>query len=74
VLSFTADTAQLRAAAHGLARLGRSGRLGRLTLQRLDGVDVLDRATLQTPAALALAGAGFGTTPRGLRLGLGEER
>nr|WP_024288761.1 DEAD/DEAH box helicase [Cellulomonas sp. KRMCY2] len=68
LLSFDARPAMLAAAARALAATARTGRLGRLTLYRLDGVDLLDRVTLGTPAAKALAEAGFGTTPRGLRL------
>ncbi|HEY3436699.1 MAG TPA: ATP-dependent helicase [Actinotalea sp.] len=68
LLSFTQDAAALRAAARLLSRTAESGRLGRLLVQRLDGADVLDRTTLDTPVAQALAEAGFGTTPRGLRL------
>ena len=68
LLSFDARPAVLGAAARALAATAGTGRLGRLTLHRLDGVDLLDRATLDTPAAKALGAAGFGTTPRGLRL------
>jgi hypothetical protein len=42
--------------------------MGRPTLQRIDGADLLDRHTLATPVARALAEAGFATTPRGLRV------
>lgn len=68
VLSFTTDPDELGPAARALAETTASGRLGRLTLQRIDGADVLDRATLDAPVAGALAAAGFATTPRGLRL------
>jgi ATP-dependent Lhr-like helicase len=68
LLSFTQDAAALRAAARLLSGTAESGRLGRLLVQRVDGADVLDRTTLDTPVARALAEAGFGTTPRGLRL------
>jgi len=68
VLTFTEDATVLRAAATALAAQARRGALGRLTVQRLDGAEVLDRTTLATPAARALAAAGFATTPRGLRV------
>ena len=68
VLTFTTLEAPLAAAADALAAHARRATLGRLTVQRLDGADVLDRTTLATPAARALAAAGFATTPRGLRV------
>jgi len=74
VLSFTgardetAAAAHLRTGALALADMVRSGRLGRVALRRLDGAEVLDREVLAGRAARALADAGFGTTPRGLRL------
>ena len=68
VLSFTDKPPVLAAAASALAETASTGRLGRLTVTRVDGVDVLDRAALDTPVARALHHAGFGTTPRGLRL------
>jgi ATP-dependent Lhr-like helicase len=68
VLSFTEDHGMLAAAARALAATARGGRLGRLTLQRIDGAEVLDHATLDGPVATALAAAGFAATPRGLRL------
>lgn len=68
VLSFTDDLPVLSAGATALAATAATGRLGRLTVTRVDGVDVLDRAALDTPVARALRHAGFGTTPRGLRL------
>ncbi|WP_149204796.1 Lhr family ATP-dependent helicase [Actinotalea subterranea] len=68
VLSFSQDHDSLAAAAHALATTARTGRLGRLTLQRADGAELVDRETLATPLARALSAAGFGTTPRGLRL------
>ena len=68
VLSFTRDVGLLAAAARGLATTAAAGRLGRLTLQRVDGADVLDRATLDGAVATALVAAGFAATPRGLRL------
>lgn len=68
LLSFTEDEAALAAAARALAATARGGALGRLTLSRADGSAVLDRDTLAGPLARALAEAGFGVTPRGLRL------
>jgi ATP-dependent Lhr-like helicase len=41
----------------------REGLLGRLTVERADGVGVLN-----SPLGLALEEAGFHATPRGLRL------
>ncbi|WP_182113608.1 ATP-dependent helicase [Actinotalea sp. JY-7876] len=74
LLSFTPEPSALAAASAALAGAVRDGRLGRLTLQRADGEDLLDRAALTTPLAAALARAGFGTTPRGLRLDPGTVR
>ena len=68
LLSFTDDEAALLGAARALADTARGGALGRLTLSRADGAAVLDRETLAGPLARALAEAGFGVTPRGLRL------
>lgn len=68
LLSFSEEDAALGIAAHALADAARSGALGRLTLSRADGAAVLDRETLAGPLARALAAAGFGVTPRGLRL------
>jgi ATP-dependent Lhr-like helicase len=74
-LSFTGDRDEaaarrhLAAGAAALVDLVRQARIGRVTLGRLDGSEVLDRAVLASPAAVALVGAGFTTTPRGLRVG-----
>ena len=68
LLSFSDDDAELLAAARALATTARGGALGRLTLSRADGSAVLDRQTLDGPLGRALAEAGFGVTPRGLRL------
>ncbi|WP_146819280.1 Lhr family ATP-dependent helicase [Actinotalea fermentans] len=68
LLSFTDADPALLAAARALADTARTGALGRLTLSRADGAAVLDRETLAGPLARALAEAGFGVTPRGLRL------
>lgn len=68
-LSFDRGGRRLAAAATALVGAARTGVLGRVTLSRLDGLDVLDRTTLATPAAAALVAAGFTVTPRGLRAG-----
>jgi ATP-dependent Lhr-like helicase len=68
-LTFDAGPRELAAAATGLVCAVRGGHLGRLTVHRIDGLDVLDRATLANPVAEALVAAGFGVTPRGLRVG-----
>ena len=53
----------LQPAVDALALAVRDGQLGRLTVERADGVAVLD-----SPLAAALEHAGFHATPRGLRL------
>jgi ATP-dependent Lhr-like helicase len=63
LLSWSEDPAELHSAAAGLADAVRRGALGRLSVERADGVSVLE-----TPLAEALAKAGFSATPRGLRL------
>jgi ATP-dependent Lhr-like helicase len=68
LLSFTADAPALGRAATALAAAVRTGALGRLTLGRADGSALLDRHVLAGPVARALTDAGFGVTPRGLRL------
>ena len=68
LLSFSSAPEELLAATTALAATARAGRLGRFTLSRADGAGLLDRDVLAGPLATALAGAGFGTTPRGLRL------
>ncbi|NLE72148.1 MAG: ATP-dependent helicase [Actinomycetales bacterium] len=68
LLSFSDDPDLLAPAARALADAARGGALGRLTVSRADGAAVLDRETLAGPLARALADAGFGLTPRGLRL------
>jgi ATP-dependent helicase Lhr and Lhr-like helicase len=68
LLSFTEDPSVLAAAAGALTATARTGHLGRLTVQRVDGAELLDRATLDRPVVRALTAAGFATTPRGLRL------
>jgi len=65
LLSWTDDTALLQSAADALALAVREGALGRLTVEKADGASVLRP---DHPLAIALAGAGFHATPRGLRL------
>jgi len=65
LLSFTDDATLLAAAADALALAVREGALGRLTVERADGTGLLGS---DHPLVAALAGAGFHTTPRGLRL------
>lgn len=69
VLTFTDHPDLLRLAAGRLADVVRTERLGRITLVRADGSDLLGQAgTSTTPLGHALTEAGFGPTPRGLRL------
>ncbi|MGV8910113.1 MAG: ATP-dependent helicase [Propionicimonas sp.] len=63
LLSWSDDPALLAPASSALA--GAVHALGRLTVQKVDGESVLGSGQ---PLALALAAAGFGLTPRGLRL------
>ncbi len=65
LLSWTDEPALLEPAAVALAGAVHAGALGRLTVQRVDGESVLGS---DHPLAGALASAGFGLTPRGLRL------
>jgi ATP-dependent Lhr-like helicase len=62
VLTFTDDAGDLAAAAGSIAATVRSG-LGRLSVERVDGVFVLE-----TPLGDALRDAGFTATPQGIRL------
>ncbi len=64
-LTWSADAAQLGAAASGLAGLIHSGRLAALTVEKVDGQPALDG---RHPFASALLTSGFHQTPRGLRL------
>ena len=64
-LTWTADTADLAASARGLADAVHARRLGRLTVERIDGEPVVGG---DQPFAAALLEAGFGPTPKGLRL------
>jgi len=63
LLSWSDDTARLRAAADALALAVRDGALGTLRVERADGEMVT-----ATGLGDALAAAGFHVTPRGLRL------
>jgi ATP-dependent Lhr-like helicase len=65
LLSWTDSAALLEPAAEALARAVHAGALGKLTVERVDGESVLGT---DAPLARALASAGFGLTPRGLRL------
>ncbi|MFC8192729.1 DEAD/DEAH box helicase [Cellulomonas sp. NPDC057328] len=68
LLTFSDDAAVLGAAADALVEAARRRHAGRLTVGRIDGAEVLSGDVLSSPAATALTGAGFVTTPRGLRL------
>ncbi|MGH3621422.1 MAG: Lhr family helicase, partial [Sciscionella sp.] len=63
LLSFTSDETVLHAAADALAATVRNGWLDQLTVQRADGTTALG-----SKLADVLTGAGFRTTPKGLRL------
>ena len=65
LLSWSDDPARLEPAAAGLADAVHRGALGKLTVAKVDGESVLGT---QAPLAAALASAGFGLTPSGLRL------
>ncbi|MGE9781277.1 ATP-dependent helicase [Janibacter sp. G368] len=71
LLSWESDEEVLAEAARGLADAVHRGALGLLTVQRADGAAVLGS---EEPLALALTGAGFTMTPRGLRLRPGGRR
>ncbi|WP_127130794.1 ATP-dependent helicase [Georgenia sp. SYP-B2076] len=65
LLSFTEDAALLEPATAALGGAAATGALGALTVQRLDGAPALEaRGALRQ----GLEAAGFGPTPRGLRL------
>ena len=66
LLNFSPDAAAQRAAAGALAELVGSGRVGGVLVERVDGVAVLEAGATDT--AEALGSAGFGRTPRGMRL------
>jgi ATP-dependent Lhr-like helicase len=63
LLTFTEDPEVLQSAADALALAAREGGLGRLRVEKADGEEVFD-----TPLAAALAGAGFRSTGKDLRL------
>ena len=63
LLSFTAERAELVAAAHALAGAVHEGWLGTLAVERADGV-----GSLGSELAEVLTEAGFRVTPKGLRL------
>ncbi len=65
LLSWTDSGDLLEPAAAALADAVHAGALGRLTVEKVDGAPVLGS---DSPLARALASAGFGLTPRGLRL------
>ncbi|UNX55939.1 DEAD/DEAH box helicase [Georgenia sp. TF02-10] len=65
LLSFTRAESLLAPAAAALATVAASGALGPLTVRRIDGAPALDSAD---PLGGVLRAAGFGPTPRGLRL------
>jgi ATP-dependent Lhr-like helicase len=67
LLTWSEDADRLQPAADALALAVREGALGRLTVERADGIGVLD-PSLGAPLVRALADAGFSATPRGLRL------
>ncbi|PKQ30846.1 MAG: ATP-dependent helicase [Actinobacteria bacterium HGW-Actinobacteria-2] len=65
LLSFTEDAADLALAASALADAVHAGYLGRMTVTKVDGEAALGSSQ---PLAQALAAAGFGLTPQGLRV------
>ena len=65
LLSWSDSVELLGPAASALAEAVHAGALGKLTVERVDGESVLGS---DSPLARALASAGFGLTPRGLRL------
>ncbi|MCA0436675.1 MAG: DEAD/DEAH box helicase [Austwickia sp.] len=65
LLCYSEDPPTLAGAAEALAQAVHSGALGRLTVEKADGAAILGS---DHPLITALAGAGFHTTPRGLRL------
>jgi ATP-dependent Lhr-like helicase len=65
LLSWSDDPHLLEPAATALAEAVHTGALGKLTVEKVDGERALGSSQ---PLAQALAAAGFGLTPRGLRL------
>ncbi len=68
LLTFTDDVDALSPAMGALATAVRQGALGRLTVERADGENILSTGQRSSALRLALEGAGFIATPRGLRL------
>ncbi len=68
LLTFTEDVDVLGPAMGALAGAVRQGALGRLTVERADGETILGTGDRSSALRLALEGAGFVATPRGLRL------
>jgi ATP-dependent helicase Lhr and Lhr-like helicase len=66
LLTWSDDDALLGPAALSLSEAGRRGALGRMTVEKADGEQILGGGS--TPLREALDGAGFVSTPRGLRL------
>ncbi len=65
LLSFSEDPTMLGVAAVALADAVHAGHLGRMTVTKVDGEAALGSSQ---PLAQALAAAGFGLTPQGLRV------
>ncbi|MUK01484.1 DEAD/DEAH box helicase [Vibrio cholerae] len=63
LLAFTEDADVLRAAAQALVTIIRRGATDKMALEKVNGGEILD-----TEIGRSLAGAGFYTTPRGLRI------
>ncbi|MBO0844966.1 MAG: ATP-dependent helicase [Nocardioides sp.] len=66
LLTWSDDATALGPAALSLSEAGRRGALGRMTVEKADGEQILGGGS--TPLREALDGAGFISTPRGLRL------
>jgi ATP-dependent Lhr-like helicase len=66
LLTWSEEPALLDGAVSALALAVRDGHLGRIVVQRTDGADVL--GSNASAITMALEGAGFRATPRGLRL------
>ena len=66
LLTWSEDPGRLDPAADALAAAVTRGALGRLTVAKADGERLLGSA--DTPLRAALSGAGFSSTPQGLRL------
>jgi ATP-dependent Lhr-like helicase len=68
LLTFVEDPETLGPAVQELAGALRRGALGRLIVERADGEHILGQGDRSSALRLALEGAGFVATPRGLRL------